>query len=120
VIVSNATPYLTFNKLLGKLKEDKKYDSLYNEINSVSYESPVTKINIAVNKLPTFSCLPTEGKHLATTIHINSSSLGEIETAYKEYQEGRCSTKPIIEMTIPSVLDNTLAPKGHHIINLFT
>lgn len=120
VIISNATPHITFNKMLGQLKSDKQYEGLFNNINSISYESPVTKINLAISKLPLFTCLPEEGKHLGATIHINSASLSEIEIAYTEYKNGKCSSKPIIEMTIPSYYDKTLAPEGHHIVNLLT
>jgi len=119
-IISNATPYVTYEKLLSKLKSDPAYDSQFKSIESVSYESPVTKINLAINKLPTFKCLPQQGLHLGATIHIGSSSMNEIEVSFKEYQDKKISSRPIIEMTIPSVLDKTLAPDGRYIVNLFT
>jgi phytoene dehydrogenase-like protein len=53
------------------------------------------------------------------TIHIGAATLEELERAYDDAKYGRPSAKPIIEMTIPSALDRTLAPAGHHMICLF-
>ena len=46
--------------------------------------------------------------------------MSEIETAFKDYNNNKISSRPIIEMTIPSVFDKTLAPNGRYIVNLFT
>lgn len=53
------------------------------------------------------------------TIHIGSESMEEIDLAYREAANGVSSTRPVIEMTIPSVLDKTISPPGQHVINLF-
>ena len=43
----------------------------------------------------------------------------EIEVAYREAISGRPAKRPVIEMTIPSSLDNTLSPQGKHVAQLF-
>src|SRR5690606_30540805 len=52
------------------------------------------------------------------TIHINALP-EQIERAYDDAKYGEPSRQPIIEMTIPSAVDDTLAPQGHHILSLF-
>ncbi|KAI4385137.1 hypothetical protein MLD38_003196 [Melastoma candidum] len=82
-----------------------------------------TKINLAVDKLPHFvSCklnYPDSGPQHRGTIHIGSERMDEIDIACQESVNGFPSSRPIIEMTIPSVLDQTLCPPGKHVINLF-
>jgi phytoene dehydrogenase-like protein len=131
--VVNCDLYTTYYKLLneedrqGLLSEDLKkgYDQM-------DYTSPVMKINLIVDKLPKFKCLEqvyeeyqNEEKvaldHLTGTIHMNSESIEAIHTAYVEASSGKPSSRPIIEMTIPSILDKTLVPQNskHHVIGLF-
>jgi phytoene dehydrogenase-like protein len=52
------------------------------------------------------------------TIHIGCT-LDLLERAYDDAKHGRPSEHPVIEMTIPSSVDRTLAPEGHHVISLF-
>jgi phytoene dehydrogenase-like protein len=75
-----------------------------------------TKINVAVDTLPRFWACPHSGlgpgpEHFGT-IHLGADSMDEIDIAYKDALRGKPSTRPLIEMTIPSVLDNTIAPPG--------
>ena len=121
VVMSNATPHVTFNHLLkGDFPKQ-----LLTELNSIDYTSPVTKINVAVNRLPNFSCLPNptpdrpQSIHSAS-IHINCESIQQIHRAYVEGENKRASTVPLIEMCVPSSLDPTLAPNGAHVVSLFT
>jgi phytoene dehydrogenase-like protein len=95
----------------------------------MKFDSPVVKINLVVNKLPQFTCLShlkndnDIGKNYLTgTIHMNADSMRAIDDAYKEALNGKPSSKPVIEMTIPSILDKTLVPQGsdHHVVGLFT
>merc|ERR1719427_2175409 len=93
---------------------------------AIDYTSPVCKINIAVNKIPNFLADPntTEGAvmpHHRATIHLNCEESGMIEEAYRDAKEqATFSRRPMIEMTIPSSLDATLAPLGHHVCLVFT
>ncbi|XP_076831699.1 pyridine nucleotide-disulfide oxidoreductase domain-containing protein 2 isoform X2 [Brachyhypopomus gauderio] len=122
VVLSNATPYVTFKKLTP---QDALDQTFINAINQIDYTSPVTKINVAVDKLPNFLAAPntaagTPGPHHQCSIHLNCESLDVLETAYRECQQGRPSSRPMMEMTIPSVLDPTLAPPGCHVVSFFT
>ncbi|KAM4607005.1 pyridine nucleotide-disulfide oxidoreductase domain-containing protein 2 isoform 2-T2 [Polymixia lowei] len=121
VVLSNATPYVTFKHLApqGSLSPE-----FIKAVDQIDYTSPVTKINVAVDKLPNFLASPTPdgkpGPHHQCSIHLNCESVEVLETAYKEAMNGRPSTRPMLEMTIPSVLDHTLAPPGCHVVSLFT
>uniref|UniRef100_J3NF85 Pyridine nucleotide-disulfide oxidoreductase domain-containing protein 2 n=2 Tax=Oryza brachyantha TaxID=4533 RepID=J3NF85_ORYBR len=120
IVLSNATPYKTFVDLVPA--NVLPYDFL-SAIRTADYSSATTKINVAVDRLPQFSCCkdfnPEGGPEHMGTIHIGSESMEEIDLAYREAANGVSSTRPVIEMTIPSVLDKTISPPGQHVINLF-
>uniref|UniRef100_A0A3P8V9Y9 Pyridine nucleotide-disulfide oxidoreductase domain-containing protein 2 n=1 Tax=Cynoglossus semilaevis TaxID=244447 RepID=A0A3P8V9Y9_CYNSE len=121
VVLSNATAYVTFKHLTPK---DALSPEFIKAVDQIDYTSPVTKINVALDKLPNFLARPTPdhkpGPHHQCSIHLNCESIEVLETAYKEAINGRPSARPMLEMTIPSVLDPTLAPPGCHVVSLFT
>lgn len=98
-------------------------DDFCRAIKNSDYSSGTTKINLAVDKLPQFECCkpahPDAGPEHVGTIHIGSESMEEIDSAARDSWNGLPSRRPIIEMTIPSVLDKTISPPGKHVINLF-
>lgn len=119
-VLVNATPTVTFGKLVERSKVPAEYSSYIDQLDTTS---PVTKINVALDRLPNFKCLPNtpDGKpgpqHIGT-IHFTETS-GQIEEAYRECQRGIPSSRPVIEFTLPSTLDPTLAPPGKHVASLF-
>ncbi|KAI5606326.1 pyridine nucleotide-disulfide oxidoreductase domain-containing protein 2, partial [Silurus asotus] len=122
VVLSNATPYVTFKHLTP---QDVLSQKFITAVDQIDYTSPVTKINVAVDKLPNFLAAPNaaDGKprpHHQCSIHLNCESVEKLEAAYSEGQQGRPSSRPMIEMTMPSVLDPTLAPPGCHVVSFFT
>jgi phytoene dehydrogenase-like protein len=90
-------------------------------VRNIDYSSASLKINISLSELPDFKAAPgTEpGPQHRGTIHI-SPTLQYIERAYDSAKYGCPSEYPIIEATIPSVLDDTLAPPGKHVMSMFT
>jgi phytoene dehydrogenase-like protein len=128
-VLSNATPHVTFRKLMENFKleehENEDISKFFKRIGNINYESGTMKINLAVDKLPNFIADPnikdnTPMPHHQTTIHINSENMKIIDDAYNELKIfKRPSSKPMIEMVIPSVLDPTLAPRDSHVILLF-
>jgi phytoene dehydrogenase-like protein len=83
-------------------------------------ESATFRMNVALSELPDFSCLPgREGAaHHASGI-ILAPSLAYMDRAYSSAREEGWSREPIVEMLIPSTVDETLAPKGAHVASLF-
>ena len=90
-------------------------------VRQIDYASASCKINIALGELPDFTALPgtAPGPQHRGTIHI-SPTMEYIERAYDDAKYGHPSKEPIIEATIPSVLDDTLAPPGQYVMSMFT
>jgi phytoene dehydrogenase-like protein len=106
MVLSNVTPKVTFLDMMEGHELPKEY---LNSIKNVDYTSPVTKINVAVNKLPNFLANPNVNEnevmpHHRCTIHLNCESTEILEDAYSEAatNSGTYSSKPMIELTIPS------------------
>ena len=80
--------------------------------------SATFRMNVALSKLPDFSALPGAGDHLTAGI-ILAPSLAYMDQAYRDCVKDGWSRAPIIEMLIPSTLDDSLAPPGAHVASLF-
>lgn len=95
-------------------------DRFVRAVERIDYSSASLKINLAVRELPDFACLPgTEpGPQHRGTIHLGATP-ESIERAYDDAKYGEPSQRPVIEMTIPSVVDPTLAPPGRHVVSMF-
>jgi phytoene dehydrogenase-like protein len=89
-------------------------------VKAIDYSSASLKINVALSELPEFTCLPGKSvmAHHRGTIHIGET-LDTMERAFDDAKYGWPSTEPILEITIPSSVDPTLAPEGQHVMNLF-
>ncbi|PYL01693.1 MAG: amine oxidase [Verrucomicrobia bacterium] len=90
-------------------------------VKNLDYSSASCKINLALSEVPNFTCLPANvvGPQHHGTIHI-SPNRNYIEKAYDCAKYGYTSKDPVIEATIPSSLDDTVAPKGKHVMSMFT
>jgi phytoene dehydrogenase-like protein len=77
-------------------------------------------MNVALSELPDFSCLPgkSAGEHHASGI-IMAPSLDYMDRAFQDARATGMSREPIVEMLIPSVVDDSLAPPGAHVASLF-
>jgi phytoene dehydrogenase-like protein len=80
--------------------------------------SATFRMNVALAALPRFSCLPETGPHHASGI-ILAPSLEYMDRAYLDARAEGIARRPIVEMVIPSTLDDSLAPKGAHVASLF-
>ena len=76
------------------------------------------RMNVALTELPRFSCRPELGPHHGSGI-IMAPSLAYMDRAYLDAKADGISQAPIVEMLIPSTLDDSLAPKGAHVASLF-
>jgi phytoene dehydrogenase-like protein len=117
VVASNLDARLTFTRLLDSRLLPPDFAEA---VDRISYESASLKINVALAELPNFRAYPgTEpGQQHRGTIHI-SPDQDYIERAYDDAKYGRPSEKPILECTIPSVVDPTVAPPGKHLMSMF-
>jgi phytoene dehydrogenase-like protein len=78
------------------------------------------RMNVALTRLPSFSALPGSevGDHHTAGI-ILGPSLPYMDRAYQDARAHGWSREPIVEMLIPSTLDDSLAPQGAHVASLF-
>lgn len=114
-IVSNLNPRLLF----GRLVDASLLPADFNErIARFRNGSGTFRMNVALSELPRFTCLPECGPHLTAGI-IMAPSLAYMDRAYTDARTSGWSKAPIVEMLIPSVVDDTLAPKGRHVASLF-
>ena len=116
-VVSNLNPKLLYQKLIdpGALPEEFR-----NQIARWRCGSGTFRMNVALAELPDFRCLP--GRDLAdhhTAGIILAPTLRYMEQAYFDARTHGWSRAPIVEMLIPSTLDDSLAPPGRHVASLF-
>jgi phytoene dehydrogenase-like protein len=117
-VASNATAQVTFGELVPGAALPQPFREA---VARIDYSSASMKINLAVSELPDFSCLPGKaevGPQHCGTIHI-SPTLEYLERAYDDARRGHPSQEPVLELTIPTSVDRTLAPDGHHIVQMF-
>src|SRR5262249_38904265 len=116
-VASNADANVTFLKLLHP--EELPADFVA-AVRHIDYTSPSLKINVALSELPDFTALPGNqaAPHHRGTIHI-CPTFDYMEQAYDDAKYGRPSQAPILECTIPSTVDPTVAPPGKHLMSMF-
>ncbi|HET6795566.1 MAG TPA: NAD(P)/FAD-dependent oxidoreductase [Gemmatimonadales bacterium] len=117
-VASGADANVTFLKLVGP---DHLPGEFVQAVKNIDYSSASLKINISLSELPDFTALPgtAPGLQHRGTIHI-APTMNYIERAYDNAKYGCPSEYPIIEATIPSVLDDSIAPEGKHVMSMFT
>ena len=117
VVASTVDANLTFNRFLPAEALPAQF---LRAVNHIDYASATTKINFALSELPDFRAIPgtAVAPHHRGTIHI-CDSIDWLERAYDDAKYGRTSSQPILEITLPSSVDRTLAPDGKHVMNMF-
>ena len=116
LVASNLDPKKTF---LGLLNATDLEPEFLDGIRKFRSEGTSLKMNLALRGLPQFTAYPeTPGPQHRATMHI-CPSVEYIEHAWDDAKYGRPSKSPLIEMTIPTMYDPSLAPEGHHIMGIF-
>ena len=114
-VVSNLHPRLLFEQFV----DDAVVPADFRErIGNYQSGSGTFRMNVALSELPNFTSLPGTGDHLTAGI-IMAPSLAYMDRAHAEARLNGWSSKPIVEMLIPSTLDDSLAPAGQHVASLF-
>jgi phytoene dehydrogenase-like protein len=117
-VASNADANVTFLKLMDPAELPPDF---VEKIRAIDYTSPSLKINVALSELPDFTALPgtQAGPQHRGTIHI-CPTMDYMERAYDDAKYGQPSESPILECTIASTVDATVAPPGKHLMSMFT
>ncbi len=116
-VVSNIGPKLLFNKLVDT---DAQPPAFHERMQHYACGSGTFRMNVALSELPNFSCLPSDGaaEHHRSGIIIGPT-IDYLDRAYLDARLHGWSREPIVEMLIPSTMDDSLAPDGHHVASLF-
>jgi phytoene dehydrogenase-like protein len=115
VVASSVDPRLTFERML----EPRHLPSDFlEEVRRYKFRGSSGKVNLALDALPEFTCLPGHGAHLRGAVSI-SPSLDHMERAYDDAKYGRFSRRPYIDIVIPSLTDPSVAPPGKHTLSCF-
>jgi phytoene dehydrogenase-like protein len=116
-VASNVHPQLLFDRLVP---EEALPPDFLARIRRWKSGSGTFRMNVALSELPSFTALP--GRELAdhhTAGIIIAPSLAYMDRAYDDAKREGWSREPIVEMLIPSTLDDSLAPRGQHVASLF-
>jgi len=118
-VASSVHPQILYQNLINS---DELPADFRTRIKNYKSHSGTFRINVALSKLPKFTSAPTtkpESEYYLTSGIIIAPSLEYMDEAWLTAKAKGWSDAPIIEMLIPSTLDNTLAPKGKHVASLF-
>jgi phytoene dehydrogenase-like protein len=117
-IASGVDCHVTFQKLLDPAQLPPAFNDA---IARISYASASCKINVALERLPSFTALPGHdaGPQHRGTVHLCPDQ-DFIERAYDDAKYGKMSQEPVVECTMPTALDSTVAPPGKHLMSMFT
>jgi phytoene dehydrogenase-like protein len=114
-VASNVNPKLLYTRLVpsGALPP-----AFAQRMKTWRNGSGTFRMNVALSRLPSFTALPGDGDHLSAGI-ILAPSLNYMDRAFQDARTHGWSREPVVEMLIPSTLDETLAPPGQHVASLF-
>ena len=115
LVLSNADPRRTFFDLVGEKHLPSEF---LDGIRRFRFRGASAKVNLALGELPDFTCLPGRGPHLRGAISI-SPSVDYLERAYDEAKYGEFSSRPYMDIVIPSMIDPGMAPPGKHVMSIF-
>ena len=117
VVVTTAHPQISFLRLLDPAELP---DGFVADIRGWRSRSGTVKINLALDRLPVFSGYPDPDPSVYGGTIVLAESLDDVETAFQQAVSGAPAELPFADICIPSVLDDSLAPAGKHVMSMFT
>jgi phytoene dehydrogenase-like protein len=117
VVASNAGPALLYRQLVDRADMPAEFAK---RMDHYKAGSGTFRMNVALSELPDFTVLPGKEKaeHHTAGIII-SPTLDYMDKAFTDAKARGWSDEPIVEMKLPTSVDDTLAPPGQHIASLF-
>ena len=113
MILSSATPQRTFMEFVGPQQLEPRF---MRATRNIMYRGSTAKLLLVLDGVPQFLGMENETQ-LHGRIRV-APNLDAIEKAYDCAKYGRFSDNPILDITIPSLVDGTLAPAGQHVISV--
>jgi phytoene dehydrogenase-like protein len=115
VVVSSVDPKRTFLHMVDRSDLEPEF---LRQVANFKIRGSSGKVNLSLDALPEFTCLPGKGPHLSGAISI-SPSIDYLERAYDDAKYGDYSRRPYLDIIIPSTLDPSMAPPGKHVMSIF-
>jgi phytoene dehydrogenase-like protein len=115
VVAANVNPRLLFGSLTPAHSLP---ETFRRRMQRYRCESATFRMNVALSRLPSFTCLPGPGEHLSSGI-VMAPSMDYMDRAWRDAVDDGWSREPIVEMLVPSTVDDSLAPAGAHVASLF-
>ena len=115
IVASSVDPRRTF---LQFIEPRALPDDFIAGVKEYKFRGSSAKVNLALDALPNFTSRPGDGPHLRGAISI-SPSVDYMERAYDEAKYGTFSTRPYLDVVIPSLTDPSVAPAGRHVMSCF-
>lgn len=114
-VIANVGPKILYDRMFdeGDLSQDFR-----RRMRGFKAGSGTFRMNVALSELPRFTCLPEPGEHHQSGI-ILAPTLDYMDRAFLDAKRYGWSKAPIVEMLIPSTVDDSLAPPGQHVASLF-
>ena len=114
-VIANVGPKILYERMIDPADLDPEF---IRRMKGFKVGSGTFRMNVALSELPRFICLPTPGEHLQSGIII-APTLDYMDRAFADAKAFGWSRAPIVEMLIPSLVDDSLAPPGCHVASLF-
>ena len=116
-VLSNATPAVTFLQLLAP---DHLPEDFLDAVRAIPYPAGVAKVHLALKGVPSFRAWPARepGPQHRGTIHI-APDRAYLRAAFAAALQGDIPEYPLLECTMPSAVDPTVAPEGRHLLQVF-
>lgn len=114
-VIANVGPKLLYGRMLDASHQPEDFRR---RMRGFKAGGGTFRMNVALSELPKFTCLPEPGEHHQSGI-ILAPTLAYMDKAFLDAKQYGWSKKPIVEMLIPSTVDNSLAPEGQHVASLF-
>lgn len=114
-VIANVGPKLLYERLVDPADLTAEFRR---RILAFKAGSGTFRMNVALSELPRFTCLPEPGEHHQAGI-ILAPTLEYMDRAFTDAKIHGWSKAPIVEMLIPSTVDDSLAPPGQHVASLF-
>jgi len=116
VVVSNANLRSTFFEMLDPTRLDPTF---VKHVQNVKYRGSAARIHLAVRGLPEFTALKdSDGDELLRGAIQIAPTMDAIQRAYDATKYGEFSSRPVLDVLIPTLSDPTLAPEGHHVLSI--
>ncbi len=116
-VITTTHPQVSFLRLLDRADLPPDFVA---EIESWKTRSGTVKINLAIDRLPTFTAHPDFDPQVYGGTIVLAESLDDLEAAFQQAVTGAPATLPFADVCIPSVFDDSLAPQGRHVMSMFT